>query len=209
MKQAAGPLVFIVDDEAPIRQSLARLFRSAGLESEGFASAEKFLERSTYDGASCIVLDVHMPNLDGLDLQRTLAERQAQIIFLTGHGDVPMCARAMKAGAVDFLTKPVDEEELLGATRRALAQSAEIRKSTGDRLAARERIGMLTPREFEVMRCVIAGRLNKQIANDLGAAEKTIKIHRGHVMRKMAVASVADLVRAAQMAGVTPVAMAT
>ena len=197
-------LVCIVDDDEPFLRSLSRLFRSAGLRAETFASAEAFLHRPPHDGPSCLALDVRMPGLSGLELQRTLASRKEQIVFLTGHGDVPMCADAMKAGAVDFLTKPVDDEQLLGAVCRALECSAEVRKSGARRAAARVRRDTLTPREFEVMQCVIAGRLNKQIADDLGAAEKTIKIHRGRVMEKMGVASVAELVRLAQVAGVKP-----
>ena len=163
---------------------------------------------ASHDGPSCLVLDVQMPGLDGLELQQALADRAVQIVFLTGHGDVPMCAEAMKAGAVDFLTKPVDDEELLDAVARALARSVEVRKSGAERASARARLDTLTPREFEVLRRVIAGLLNKQIADDLGSAEKTIKIHRGRVMEKMGVSSVAELVRVAQVAGVAPVAVA-
>lgn len=146
-----------------------------------------------------------MPGLNGLDLQRALADREAQIVFITGHGDVPMCASAMKAGAVDFLTKPVDEEELLGSVSRALERSVAVAVEAAERASARERMALLTPREVEVMQRVITGALNKQIADDLGAAEKTIKIHRGRVMKKMDVASVADLVRVAQVAGIAPI----
>ena len=204
----ADALIFVVDDEEPIRRSLRRLFRSARLVAETFASAEEFLGRAEYDGPSCLVLDVQMPGLDGLDLQDALTGRQAQIVFLTGHGDVPQCADAMKAGAVDFLTKPVDDEDLLAAVARALARSVEVRGATAERTAARALLDALTPREFEVMQRVIAGLLNKQIADTLGAAEKTVKIHRGRVMEKMGVASVAELVRVAQAAGVAPVAVA-
>jgi len=174
------------------------------LPTEALASAQSYLDHNAHDGPSCLVLDVQMPGLDGLELQRALAHRAAQIVFLTGHGDVPMCADAMKAGAVDFLTKPVDDEELLGAVARALERSVEVRQLSAERAAARAQLATLTPREFEVMKCVIAGLPNKQIAAELGAAEKTIKIHRGRVMEKMGVTSVADLVRLAQAAGVTP-----
>src|SRR4029434_3043177 len=163
-----------------------------------------FLDHEKHDGPSCLVLDVQMPDLDGLELQEAIVHRETQIVFLTGHGDVPTCARAMKAGAVDFLTKPVDDEEVLGAVSRALDRSAEVRKAGATRAAARARLNALTPREFEVMQRVIAGFLNKQIADELGTAEKTIKIHRGRVMEKMRVISVAELVRVAQMAGVAP-----
>jgi FixJ family two-component response regulator len=151
------------------------------------------------------VLDVQMPGLGGLELQSTLAEREAQIVFLTGHGNVPMCAKAMKAGAVDFLTKPVDDEDLLASAGRALQRSITAGEAAAAKRAARARLELLTAREFEVMQRVIAGALNKQIAEQLGAAEKTIKIHRGRVMQKMEVTSVAELVRVAQAAGVAPV----
>lgn len=201
----ADSLVCIVDDDESIRRSLARLFRSARVAAEVFPSARAFLDRPAHEGPMCVVLDVQMPGLDGLELQQALAGRAVQVVFLTGHGSVPMCAGAMKAGAIDFLTKPVEDDELLGAVARALAHSAEVRTTSAGRAAARARLDTLTPREFEVMQRVIAGRLNKQIADELGAAEKTIKIHRGRVMEKMGVTSVADLVRAALAAGVAPV----
>jgi FixJ family two-component response regulator len=201
-------LVCIVDDDESIRRSLARLLRSARLATEQFASGKELLARAPHDGPSCLVLDVRMPGLDGLELQQALADRGEQIIFLTGHGDVPMCAEAMKAGAIDFLTTPVDDEELLAAVTRALACSIEARKAATERTSARARLDALTPREFEVMQRVIAGLLNKQIADELGAAEKTIKIHRGRAMEKMGVTSVAELVRVAQAAGVAPVSVA-
>lgn len=194
----------IVDDDESIRRSLTRLFRSVGMDSEAFASAVDFLQRAPHDGPSCLVLDVQMPNLDGLELQQTLTDRQTQIVFLTGHGDVPMCAEAMKAGAVDFLTKPVDDELLLDAVGRALARAVIVRRQFVERATARALLDTLTPREFEVMQRVIAGLLNKQIADELGAAEKTIKIHRGRVMAKMGVTSVAGLVRTAQAASIVP-----
>ena len=156
-----------------------------------------------------MVLDMRMPGLDGLELQQALADRETQIIFLTGHGDIPTCAEAMKAGAIDFLTKPVDDEDLLAAVSRALARSIETRNAGAVRAAARVRLATLTPREFDVMQRVIAGLLNKQIADDLGAAEKTVKIHRGRVMEKMGVTSVAELVRLAQTASVAPVTVTT
>lgn len=202
----ANSLVCVVDDDESVRRSLARLFRSAKMNAETYDSAKSYLGRPIHSGPSCVVLDVNMPDLDGLELQRTLAERREQIVFLTGHGSVPMCAGAMKAGAVDFLTKPVHDEELLGAVVRALDSSAELRKAGAERAAARTRLNLLTPREFEVMQRVIAGLLNKQIADSLGAAEKTVKIHRGRVMEKMGVSSVAELVCVAQQAGVSPVA---
>lgn len=205
-KFPADALVFIVDDDESILRSLGRLFRSVRLASEAYASATAFLERAPYPGPCCVVLDVCMPGLDGLELQQALADRETQVVFLTGHGDVPMCADAMKAGAIDFLIKPVDDERLLDAVGRALERSTGICKTRSERTAARARLDTLTPREFEVMQHVIAGLLNKQIAEELGAAEKTIKIHRGRLMTKMGVASVADLVRLSQAANVAPVA---
>ena len=194
----------MVDDEEPVRRSLSRLFRSARLPTETFVSAQAYLDRTTHDGPSCLVLDVQLPGLDGLELQQALADRKEQIVFITGHGDVPMCTQAMKAGAVDFLIKPVDDEALLDAVCRALERSAEIRKMRAQRASARAKLERLTPREFEVLQGVIAGLLNKQIAAELGAAEKTVKIHRGRVMEKMGVTSVAELVRLTQVAGVAP-----
>jgi FixJ family two-component response regulator len=150
-------LVCVVDDEESIRRSLSRLFRSARLPAETFASAQAYLGRVPHDGPSCLVLDVQLPGLDGLELQHALAERKEQIVFITGHGDVPMCTQAMKAGAVDFLTKPVDDEALLTAVRNALERSAQIRKTKAERASARAKLDTLTPREFEVLRRVIAG----------------------------------------------------
>lgn len=207
---AAPPnaLVCVVDDDESLRRSLARLFRSARLAVETFGSGNAFLDRAPHGGPCCLVLDLLMPGLDGLELQQAIADREAQIVFLSGHGDIPACAGAMKAGAIDFLTKPVDDEDLLAAVVRGLARSAQAREAGAGRLAARACVGTLTPREFEVMQRVIAGRLNKQIADELGAAEKTIKVHRARVMEKMRVTSVADLVRVAQVAEVAPVASA-
>jgi len=206
IKPPPNALICIVDDDETIRRSLGRLFRSARLVAETFASGKEFLQRAEHDGPSCLVLDLGMPGLHGLELQQELAGREAQIVFLTGQGDVPQCVDAMKAGAVDFLTKPVEDEILLAAVARALARSVKARKAGAERSLARARLDTLTPREFEVMQRVIAGSLNKQIADVLGAAEKTIKIHRSRVMEKMGVCSVADLVRVAQTAGVVPVA---
>jgi FixJ family two-component response regulator len=194
-----------VDDDDSIRRGLERLFRSSGLQASTFDSARSYLRHPPHTGPSCLVLDVRMPGLNGLELQKALADREAQIVFITGHGDVPMCARAMKAGAVDFLTKPVNDEDLLASVSRALERSAKVTALAADRDAARKRVALLTARELEVMQRVITGALNKQIADDLGAAEKTIKIHRGRVMKKLCVASVADLVRVADVAGIEPV----
>jgi FixJ family two-component response regulator len=197
-------LVCVIDDDDSVRRGLTRLFRSVRMPVEAFESAEDYFEHPLHDGPVCLVLDVQMPGLGGLELQHSLTDRAAQIVFITGHGDVPMCASAMKAGAVDFLTKPVDDEKLFDAVDRALNRSLELRKTSAEYSAARARLDTLTPREFEVMKGVVAGLLNKQIASELGAAEKTVKIHRGRVMEKMCVHSVPELVRVAQSAGVMP-----
>jgi len=204
--ELSDALVCVVDDDESICRALARLFRSARFHVETFGSSQAYLRQPPHNGPSCLVLDVKIPDLDGLKLQEALAGREEQIVFITGHGDVPMCAKAMKSGAVDFLTKPVDDKELLAAVHRALARSAKVRHLAFGRASSRKLLGTLTPREFEVLQRVIAGMLNKQIAVELGAAEKTIKVHRGRVMEKMGVASVAELVRLAQIAGVPPVA---
>jgi FixJ family two-component response regulator len=199
-------MVFVVDDDASVRRSLVRFFRSAGFEAEAFESAHAYLDRDAYDGPSCLVLDVRMPELSGLDLQRALiaSQREEQIIFLTGKGDVPTCARAMKEGAVDFLQKPFHDDELLAAVHRALARSSEGGLQRIEQAEARARVVSLTPREFQVFERVIAGKLNKEIAAELGTALKTVKIQRAAVMAKMHVVSVADLVRLAEKAGTTP-----
>jgi FixJ family two-component response regulator len=180
-----------------------RLFRSEGLAAEAFESARGYLDRPAHDGPSCLVLDVQMPELTGLDLQRTLLEsgRDEQVIFITGNGDVPMCAQAMKAGAVDFLPKPFGDEELLAAVHRALVRSADHHRDLTGQKEARERIAKLTARELQVFERVIAGKLNKEIAADLGTALKTVKCQRGRMMEKLGVVSVAELVRRAQQAG--------
>ena len=199
-------LVCVVDDDPSVRRALRRLFKSAGYAAEMFASAEDYLAREIFEGPICLVLDVRMPGLKGPGLQEALEKRGAceQIVFLTGHGDVPTATRAMKKGAVDFLTKPFDDEELILAVKRALERAEEQLRRHGERREARRRIDKLTPREFEVFRFVIRGLLNKQIAAELRTAEKTIKVHRGRVMQKLGVTSVADLVRISQRAGVSP-----
>jgi FixJ family two-component response regulator len=199
-------LVCIVDDDQSVRRAVRRLFKSAGYSAEIFASAEDYLAREIFDGPSCLVLDLRMPGLNGLGLQEALEPRGAgeQIIFLTGHGDVPTCKQAMKKGAVDFLVKPFDDDELLGAVQRALDRSEEYLRKRSERREARERIDKLTPREFEVLRFVITGLLNKQIAAQLHTAEKTIKVHRGRAMQKLEATSVPDLIRLTQRAGIVP-----
>jgi FixJ family two-component response regulator len=198
--------VFVVDDDRSVRIGLANLLESSDYTVETFASASEYLAHGPHLGPTCLVLDVRLPGLDGLALQRQLAERGRleQIVFITGHGDIPMGIQAMKRGAIDFLPKPFDDEALLSAVGQALARSAETRRRRDELAQIRARISALTPREFEVFRLVIAGLLNKQIAAELGAALRTIKTHRGRVMHKLGVESVAELVRLAQRAGVTP-----
>jgi FixJ family two-component response regulator len=203
---AAPELVCVVDDDQSIRRGLRRLFKSAGYAAEMFASAEDYLARETFAGASCLVLDVRMPGLNGLGLQQALEERGGceQIVFITGHRDVPTCRQAMKNGAVDFLLKPFDSDEMIEAVKRALVRGKECLRLRVERRQARSLIDKLTPREFEVLRFVLIGLLNKQIAAELKTAEKTIKVHRGRVMQKLALTSVPDLVRFSQAAGVLP-----
>lgn len=200
------PQVNIVDDDASVRTSLDRLMRSAGYAAETFSSAEDFLKHANGNGeAACLILDVRMEGLSGLELQERLSRSQLScpIIFLTGHGDIPMSVQAMKEGAFDFFTKPVDDDQLLGAVANALETHAKILSGTA--CPFRERMKELTDREFEVMRCVVGGALNKQIAAHLGIAEKTVKVHRGRVMHKFGVESVAELVRHSIEAGVEPI----
>jgi len=190
------PTVFVVDDDASLRGALARLLHSAGYQTETFASAEGFLAQSRFDAPGCILLDVRMPGLNGLELQQTLAaaDRQLPIVFITGHGDVPTSVRAMKAGAEDFLPKPFDDEELLKAVAQALNKSQREQNERTEVAEIRKRLSSLTPREREVLCHVVAGQLNKQIAADLSIAEKTIKVHRARVMEKMGASSLAGLV---------------
>jgi FixJ family two-component response regulator len=202
----ANSLVFAIDDDTSVRKGLARLLRSAGYKSQVFESAVDFLARTPYDGPCCVIVDVQMPGLNGMDLQKDLLQRgrDEQLIFITGHGDIPMCAEAMKAGAVDFLPKPFDDHALLQCIQNALVRSAEQRRLAAEANEARSVLDLLTPREFEVMQLVITGMLNKQIAAKLGTAERTVKVHRGRVMQKLQVPSVAELVRLVQKAGVAP-----
>jgi FixJ family two-component response regulator len=198
--------VFVVDDDQSVRLSITNLLESDGYMVESFSSAAEYLARGPHLGPACLVLDVRLPGLDGLALQRQLAERgrMEQIVFITGHGDIPMGIQAMKRGAVDFLPKPFEDQALLNAAGQALARSTENWRRRDEIAEIRARIATLTPREFEVFRLVIAGLLNKQIAAELGAALRTIKTHRGRVMHKLGVESVAALVRLAQKVGVTP-----
>ena len=198
----ANSLVFLIDDDASVRRGVSRLLRSAGYKSESYGSASDFLAREQHPGPVCVVVDVRMPGLNGMDLQNVLIERRRdeQLVFITGHGNISMCAQAMKAGAVDFLPKPFRANELLECVERALLRSADQRQRDIEKAAARRLLDLLTPREFEVMQFVITGMLNKQIASELGTAEKTIKVHRGRVMKKLGIASVAELVRLVETA---------
>jgi FixJ family two-component response regulator len=202
MMMPPNSLVFAIDDDPSVRKGLARLLRSAGYKQEMFESASDFLARPPHTGPSCVIVDVQMPVLNGMDFQETLIQqrREEQLVFITGHGDIPMCAQAMKAGAVDFLRKPFRDDELLECVEKALARSAKQRQRNAERNEARRLLDLLTPREFEVMELVITGMLNKQIAGELGTAEKTVKVHRGRMMQKLGVTSVAELVRLVQRA---------
>jgi FixJ family two-component response regulator len=198
MKKSA-PTVFIVDDDPSVLKGLARLVKSEGFNVEAFAASEEFLKHKRFSSPSCLVLDVCMPGLSGIDLQKELAQRGIALpcIFITGHGDIPMGVQAMKDGAVDFLPKPFDDTQLLAAIGKALDRDRARRRADINKAILRRRLETLTPREKEVLRWVITGMLNKQIARKLKIAEETIKIHRGRVMRKMQVTSVAELVRLA------------
>lgn len=200
-------LVFVIDDDPSIRKALSRLLRATGYQSELFSSATDFLARSPHPGPSCVIVDVRIPGLNGIKLQETLIQRcrREQLIFITGHGNIPMCAQAMKAGAVDFLPKPFRNSQLLQCVERALARSADEQNRVGERNTARQLLDLLTPREFEVMQLVATGRLNKQIAGELGTTEKTVKVHRGRVMQKLKITSVAELVHLTHKAAVSPI----
>lgn len=200
------PTVFIVDDDPSARLGLTRLVRAAGLKVESFGSAGEFLTADRADGPGCIVLDVRMPGMTGPELQERLRVEDCgmPIIFLSAHGDVPTTAEAMKKGAVDFLAKPVDGGDLLEAIRLAVATDAESRADRAERAAVEKRMNELTPREHEVMTFVITGMLNKQVARQLGISEETVKIHRGRVMQKLGIRSVAELVRLCEKAGIPP-----
>src|SRR5678816_3353227 len=200
-------VIAIVDDDPSVRQGLERLIRSMGWKTETFASAHEFLARGGAEAPSCIVLDLQLPGLSGLDLQKRMAEAglEIPIVFLTGHGDIPASVRAMKAGAIEFLTKPVAEDNLLRAIREAVERDRSRRQQHAEMRDLQTRHQSLTVREQEVMRHVISGLLNKQIAGELNITEDTVKFHRGHIMRKMRADSLADLVRMAQNLGISPV----
>jgi len=191
------PVVFLVDDDPSIRKSLHRLLTVSGFQVKTFSSAQEFLQTDRTDTPGCLILDVRLPGLDGLELQKVLAEQGTAppIVFITGHGDIPMSVRAMKAGAIDFLSKPFSEESLLNAVELAIEKSRRESALTADIASIRRRLSLLTPREMEVLKYVAAGQINKQIAVEMGVVEKTIKVHRSRVMHKLQAKSIADLVR--------------
>lgn len=201
-----NPRVFIVDDDPSIRKSLDRLIRSAGLAVETFATAHEFLERHSHKGPSCLVLDIKMPGLNGLELQEKLLSQEyaMPIIFITGHGDIPMTVKAIKKGAIDFLSKPFDDKDLLDAVHEALQTDSKAWTVRDELENIHRRLKSLTPREYEILTYVINGMLNKQIAYALKISEKTVKVHRGRVMEKMDVDSVAELVRLTEKLDIKP-----
>jgi FixJ family two-component response regulator len=204
---SATAMVFVIDDDPSMRKSLARLLDTNRYKTELFESASEFLTRSAHAGPSCIIVDVRMPGLNGIDFQKILIEggREEQLVFITGHGDVPMCAEAMKAGAVDFLPKPFKPKQLLESVERALTRSAEQRRRESEKAHALGRIKRLTPREYQVMQLVATGMLNKQVGAELGMAEKTVKTHRANMMQKLGISSVAELMLVLQKAEVPAV----
>jgi len=206
MKSAAVPTVFIVDDDRGMRQAIQDLVESVGLRAEAYATGQEFLRRQRTSDPSCLVLDVRLPQMSGLDFQRQLADTgmQIPIIFITAHGDIPMSVRALKSGAVEFLTKPFRDQDLLDAIQQALQRDSAARAQQTEIHALEQRFQSLTVREREVMTLVVSGMLNKQIAAELGASEATVKIHRGHVMEKMQAGSIVELVRMADKLKVSP-----
>jgi len=206
MTSEALPTVFIVDDDRGMRQAIQDLVESVGLRAESFASGEEFLRKKHNSRPSCLVLDVRLPQMSGLDFQRRLGETgmHIPIIFVTAHGDIPMSVRALKSGAVEFLTKPFRDQDLLDAIQQALQHDRAVQEHQAEIHDLQERYHALTVREREVMTLVVSGMLNKQIASEIGASEATVKVHRGHVMQKMQAASVVDLVRMADKLKLSP-----
>jgi FixJ family two-component response regulator len=204
---ASTAMVFVIDDDQSMRKSLERLLDAACYKVELFKSASEFLSRSAHVGPSCVVVDVRMPELNGIDFQEALIKqgREEQLVFITGHGNIPMCAGAMKAGAVDFLAKPFKPKQLLESVERALTRSAEQRRRASEKNHAGSLLERLTPREYQVMQLVATGMLNKQVGGELGMAEKTVKTHRAHVMQKLCITSVAELMVVLQKAEVLPI----
>jgi FixJ family two-component response regulator len=200
----AKPAVYVVDDDPSVRVAMERLLKSVGLTVITFASARQFLDQATPEWSGCLIVDLRMPGMGGLDLQTHLSVRQVSlpVIFLTGYGTVPASVQAMKAGAVDFLEKPVDDQTLLDAVHKALKKDREDRHNRAEMQALHQRLAALTPREYEVLTFIISGRLNKQVAAALGTTEKTIKVHRARILKKLQCASLAELVRLAGKAGI-------
>jgi len=203
---AEEAIVFVVDDDASVRQALSNLFRSVGLQVETFGSAHEFLQSTLPNAPSCLILDIRLPRLSGLDFQAELAKADIRIpiIFMTGHGDIPMTVRAMKAGAVDFLTKPFRDQDMLDAVTAAIERDRNNRDEAKAHSDLQALFAALTPRERQVMKLVTAGLMNKQIAAEIGLAEITVKIHRSHIMRKMGAKSLPDLVRMAELLAIGP-----